>query len=61
MQKIIFNYQNQQRQAKRMSLYRNTAVTASIVYAMLYLHQVGLITLNNVLSITEVLCVESSI
>lgn len=57
MNKIIFNYQDSKMQAKRMSLYRDPVLTANIVYAMIYLHQHNLITLNNILSIKEVSCV----
>ena len=56
MHKIIFNYHNAQHQAKRMPLYRDAALASNVVYAMLYLHSKGLITINNVLNITEVNC-----
>ena len=54
MAKIVFNYENDKQQPKRMVIFKDAAFAQDILYAMLYLHAAKVVKLNNVLNVLEV-------
>lgn len=53
MRKMIFNYHSNKK-PKRLEVYRDLPFSKEVLYSLLYLHTAKLISLDNVLSIKEV-------